>query len=250
MNNKHKYWNKKKNNKFCSKQEQFPKKALDDLEVEAISEIKESEELQEVEQSNQNEAKCRDLEAQNAALKAQVELLETKLFNTEAEVISLKSKFEKANSDLIEKSKELSVKASEQLKVEQEKNAQLLKLELENIKMYGNQSFYENILPIFARFDAAIKMGIESNNEAISRFCYGFELLKKQMEDVFEDNGIKQLSIQVGEEYDASKASVTMFDENAPQNQIVAILAKGYMLHDRIIVPASVKIGTKGEENE
>ncbi|MDJ1648511.1 nucleotide exchange factor GrpE [Mycoplasma phocimorsus] len=195
-------------------------------------------------------AKSAQLEKENAALNSEIELLKKKLLNTELEVSSLKVKINQVNESFIEKSKELSVKASKQLKDAEEKNAMLLAQEKKNIKMYGNQSFYEKLLPIFISFDTAINLGMNGNNEAVQRFCLGFEMLKKQMENAFFDNGITELVIKAGEEFDAHKATATMFEPEAKKNQVVEVLTKGYMLHDRVIIPAHVKIGTKGEDNE
>ncbi len=192
-------------------------------------------------------AKAEQLQKENTALNSEIELLKKKLANTELEVLTLKSKINQVNEAFIEKSKELSTKASEQLKQAEEKNSLLLEQEKRNIKMYGNQSFYEKLLPIFVSFDAAINLGMNGNNEAVQRFCSGFEMFKKQMENAFFDNGIKELVVKAGEEYDANKATATMFEPEATKNQVVEVLTKGYMLHDRVIVPARVKIGTKGE---
>lgn len=75
----------------------------------------------------------------------------------------------------------------------------------------------------------------------------GFEMIVKNFEGLFAEEGIKPMECE-GELFDPYKHEVLMVEEGCddlPENTILEELEKGYYLHDKVLRPARVKISKK-----
>lgn len=124
------------------------------------------------------------------------------------------------------------------------------KEKLEMAKYYTRDYMLE-LLPLYDIFS----MVISNKNVApeVAAYLKGFELVYAQFEQFFEKNGVKEIPTKLGEEYDPKmhNAIETESSEES-ENKIVQIYQKGYMMHDKVLRPTTVKITTliKAEPKE
>jgi molecular chaperone GrpE len=125
---------------------------------------------------------------------------------------------------------------------------QRLQAEFENFKKrmekekqisitYASNDIISKLLPILDTFEIAIK-----NSEEKSQFVDGMKLLFSQFYSTLEKEGLRQIN-PINEKFDPEKHEVLMCEESEkPENTILEVFQKGYILKDRIIRYAKVKI--------
>jgi molecular chaperone GrpE len=151
-----------------------------------------------------------------------------------------------------------------QKKVENlEKNAQLveqyldqlkrLQAEFDNYKKWAqkektgfitvaNHSLISDMLPVIDSLKLALNTA--ENNE----FCNGIRMVYKQLMDVLEKNGLKKIEC-IGRKFDPYKDEIMLQDDSdKEEGTVLEELQEGYMLNDKLIRSAKVKIST-GRKN-
>ena len=114
---------------------------------------------------------------------------------------------------------------------------------------YRAEGFIENLLPILDGFHLALSAEIK--NEEMKNFLVGFEFIYRNLVSVLEQEGVKEVSPNVGDHFDPTdmQALETKFDEGEP-NRILEVKVKGYKLHEHLIRPAIVVVSTDKHESE
>lgn len=109
---------------------------------------------------------------------------------------------------------------------------------------YATASVLRDILPVFDNFDRALDHAEEGDD-----FHKGVLLIYKQLFDVLQRHGLKPID-QEGVPFDPNihEAVVRDEDPSVPNQTVVAILQKGYNLHDRLLRPALVKVAVGGPD--
>jgi len=105
---------------------------------------------------------------------------------------------------------------------------------------YARRSILKDIFPVLDSLDRAIDT--HSKDESIS----GLELVKNQFLKVLEDNGIKKIEANVGDEFDHnlhSALSEMSVEDEALVGKIVEVVDAGYELDGRVIRATKVVIG-------
>jgi molecular chaperone GrpE len=92
----------------------------------------------------------------------------------------------------------------------------------------------------------AHKYGVENLAEALlpvrDSLKSGVELTLKQLKAVFEKANLKEIN-PVDEKFDPHKhQAMTMVAHPGEPNRVVAVMQKGYLLHERVIRPALVTV--------
>jgi molecular chaperone GrpE len=102
-----------------------------------------------------------------------------------------------------------------------------------------------DLLPVLDNFDRALEHAEEGDD-----FHKGVALIYKQLFDVLQRNGLKPID-QAGVPFDPNIHEAVVREENpdVPSHTVVAILQKGYFLHDRLLRPAMVKVAVGGPED-
>lgn len=105
---------------------------------------------------------------------------------------------------------------------------------------YKAEEFAIEMLPIVDNFERAMQTETTEENKG---FYDGVEMVYNQLLQVFESQGIVPIKT-VGEEFDPNMHHAVMQseDEDQPSNTVVEELQKGYMLKDKVIRPAMVKV--------
>lgn len=97
----------------------------------------------------------------------------------------------------------------------------------------------EAILPIVDSLEQALKSTDGANDD----YKKGLELIKAQLDTSFEKLGIKSIG-EAGEEFDPNFHNAVMHieDDTIADNTIVEVFQKGYVLSERVIRHAMVKV--------
>ncbi|MGE6375428.1 nucleotide exchange factor GrpE [Peribacillus muralis] len=115
------------------------------------------------------------------------------------------------------------------------------KLDMEAAQKYRVQSIAGDLVEALDNFERATK--IEAENEQTKSLLSGMEMVYKAITDALAKEGIEPIS-SVGEEFDPRlhQAVMQVQDENFGSNIVVEEFQKGYLLKDRVIRPAMVKV--------
>ena len=111
---------------------------------------------------------------------------------------------------------------------------------------YANENLIAEIIPIMNNFDLAFSAA--EKNPATHNFAVGVEMILKQMKDLLQSYGVTEIN-PLGEPFDPNFHEAIEHDESEETEGVVvvAVLKKGYRLHERVIQPATVK--TAGKDN-
>jgi molecular chaperone GrpE len=115
------------------------------------------------------------------------------------------------------------------------------RIELEASAKYRAQSIITDLLPAIDNFERALKMDVD--NEQAKSLKQGVEMVYRSLLDALKNEGVEVVEA-VGKEFDPHlhQAVMQAEDENFGPNIVVEEFQKGYMLKDRIIRPAMVKV--------
>jgi molecular chaperone GrpE len=101
-----------------------------------------------------------------------------------------------------------------------------------------------DMLPVLDNFDRALEHAEEGDE-----FHKGVLLIYKQLFDVLQKHGLKPID-ETGVHFDPNihEGVIREEDPSVPSHTVVAVLQKGYFLHDRLLRPAMVKVAVGGPE--
>jgi molecular chaperone GrpE len=104
---------------------------------------------------------------------------------------------------------------------------------------YGIERLAESLLPVLDSLEAAL--GAESADAASLKS--GVELTLKQLRGALERARVAEISPAAGERFDPHRHhAIAAVEADAEPNSIVAVIQKGYSLHERVIRPALVTV--------
>jgi len=111
---------------------------------------------------------------------------------------------------------------------------------------YALGEVLRDLIPVLDNFDRALEHAGEGDD-----FHKGVALIYKQMWDVLKRHGLRPIE-QSGVPFDPKIHEAVVREENpsVPSHTVVAILQKGYFLHDRLLRPAKVKVAVGGPEQQ
>ncbi len=115
------------------------------------------------------------------------------------------------------------------------------KLDQEAAEKYRAQKLITELLPALDNFERALKM--ETDNEQAKTLQQGMEMVYRSLAEAIKKEGAEAIEA-VGKEFDPHlhQAVMQVEDENFASNTVVEEFQKGYMLKDRVIRPAMVKV--------
>lgn len=135
--------------------------------------------------------------------------------------------------------KEMQERAKKQIAEKVEEANKKLESEKESMKKYGSQKLIESIIEPVINIELAVKAG--KDQEAVSAYVIGFEMLLNQLHNEMESFGIKRIVPNEGEEFDPmDHYAITVSGDT---NKITKLVKPGFKLHDRVIKPATVEVG-------
>jgi len=138
-----------------------------------------------------------------------------------------------------------------QAKIEQQRDAMMRAVaEADNVRKrvqaeaatsqrYAVERFAEGLLPVMDSLEAALQ----------SKDVSGIDLTLKQLRGALEKASVKEINPAPGERFDPHRhQAMAAVPSEADPNSIVAVMQKGYTLHDRVLRPALVTVA-KALEN-
>ncbi len=121
--------------------------------------------------------------------------------------------------------------------------------ELENSRRYGIERFAQELLAV----RDSLEMGLEAASEepSVEVLMAGKKATLKQLRQLMERFSISELN-PLGEAFDPElhEAMTTQPSEEYKPGQVMAVIQKGYLIHDRLLRPARVIIAAEAENQD
>ena len=104
-----------------------------------------------------------------------------------------------------------------------------------------------DILPVIDNFERALQVPQEKQNDDVKPFIEGCEMIYKQLAGVLEKMGVTKIEA-LDKPFDPNyhQAVMRVPAEGVSDNTIVEVLQDGYLLGDKTIRPAMVKVAFNG----
>lgn len=115
--------------------------------------------------------------------------------------------------------------------------------EISKMMKYANEDIVLEMLPVIDNLESAIKMDDTNLQDEVSKFLEGFKMIYGNLISILEKFEIKPID-GVNKPFDATyhQAVLTEKVEGIEEGMVVDVLRKGYMLKDKVIRPAMVKV--------
>ncbi len=133
-------------------------------------------------------------------------------------------------------------------------NDQLLRnrAELENFKRrtneerirerkYAMQDFFSELISVIDTFDKVVSA--KTDDEKLKKYLVGFVMINNNIKQILESYGVKKIEC-LNQEFDPAfhQAIEVVEVENVSPNQVVEVIADGYLYKDSVLRPAMVKV--------
>ena len=168
-------------------------------------------------------------EVKEEATKEKVEKEETKEPTQEEIIQGLLVQLDKAKNDVA------------RAYADTENMKKRLQKEADTAKKYRFQQAGLEILPILDGMERALC--VQSENEEVMNYVKGFEMIHQQLVQVLTNEGIQEIEA-MGKPFDHNTMQALMQEtkEGVEAGIVLEVMQKGYMLKDRILRPALVKV--------
>ena len=115
--------------------------------------------------------------------------------------------------------------------------------ELENARRFGVERLVAAILPVRDSLEAGLKAASEAENVDIAALLEGEQATLRLLDQALESAGIAPIDPE-GEPFDPERheAMSVQPSPTAEPNSVIAVVQKGYALHDRVVRPARVVV--------
>ena len=181
---------------------------------------------------------------------------EVRCFSSFTDLASLKKDKKEKKDKHKEKFKELEKKIEELENKNKELSDQTLRSqaelinyrkrkddELSRMLKYAGEDMIKELLQILDNFERAINMDDDNLEDEVSKFLSGFKMIYCKFVSILEKNGVK--AIDGGNKpFDPTyhQAVMTEAREGVEPGMVLEVLQKGYLLKDKVIRPAMVKV--------
>src|SRR5690242_13279015 len=149
--------------------------------------------------------------------------------------------------------------AQAQARIEQQRDAMLramadaenarkrFKAEAASAQKYALERFAEQLLPVADSLEAALD-NAQASPEALRD---GVQLTLKQLGAAFHKVQVSPIAPVPGERFDPHRhQAMAAVEADSEPNTIVAVMQKGYLLHDRVLRPALVTVAKAVEKQD
>ena len=103
---------------------------------------------------------------------------------------------------------------------------------------YGVENLAQALLPVRDSLEAALAI----ENITLESLKSGVELTLKQLNSVFDRANLREIN-PVNEKFDPHRhQAMTTVEHPGEPNQVVEVMQKGYLLHERVVRPALVTV--------
>lgn len=115
--------------------------------------------------------------------------------------------------------------------------------DVEKAHKYGQERFANELLSVVDNLERALEAARDHEDERVKAIYDGVDLTLKSFQDMFSKFNIKAID-PLGEPFDPQRHQAMSTQENGDvePNTVIAVMQKGYSLHDRVIRPAMVVV--------
>jgi molecular chaperone GrpE len=120
-------------------------------------------------------------------------------------------------------------------------------MEVANAHKFALERFVESLLPVVDSLEAALGTA-QDTPEAVRS---GIELTLKQLRGVLEKAGVTDIAPPAGAKFDPHwHQAMAAVESDAEPNSVVAVLQRGWRLHERVVRPALVTVAKPRPAND
>lgn len=106
---------------------------------------------------------------------------------------------------------------------------------------YGIERFAASLLPVMDSLEAALQ----------AKDLSAIELTSRQLKASLEKANVREISPAPGERFDPHvHQAMAAVESNSEPNSVVAVMQKGYSLHERVLRPALVTVAKAVEKDD
>lgn len=115
--------------------------------------------------------------------------------------------------------------------------------ETARILKFCNEDLVKDILPTLDNFERAIKMDDDNLEDEVSKFLSGVKMIYCNLISILEKYGVKAID-GANKAFDPTYHQAVMMEhiDGLEPGQVIEVLQKGYLLKDRVIRPAMVRV--------
>ena len=107
---------------------------------------------------------------------------------------------------------------------------------------FSNEDIVTEMLPIIDNFESAIKMDDDNLEDEVSKFLAGFKMIYCNLVAILEKFDVKAID-GANKPFDPTYHQAVMTEKSDLESgRVIEVLRKGYMLKDKVIRPAMVKV--------
>lgn|SRR5574338_118249 len=119
--------------------------------------------------------------------------------------------------------------------------------ERETVARFANAVLIGKLLTVLDDFDRALEHVPEDAHEG---WVDGVRLVERKLRGVLEGEGVTPIEA-VGKPFDPNFHEAVVHEQTAdhPDNEVIGELQRGYMLHDRVLRPALVRVANNPKEH-
>jgi len=111
-------------------------------------------------------------------------------------------------------------------------------------RKYAVERIVEDLLPVMDSLEAALA----SPDPGPAALRAGVELTLRQLRSAFERAGVAVVNPEAGQRFDPHRhQAMAALETDREPNTVLAVLQKGYTLHDRVVRPALVNVAKARE---
>ena len=105
----------------------------------------------------------------------------------------------------------------------------------------SRERLLSNVLPVVDDFDRAFQSVPDNARE--STWVEGFALIQRKLQNTLQREGVTPIEAK-GQPFDAARHQAVMVEiaDDVPSGTVLEVLQQGYMLDDRVLRPAMVKV--------
>ena len=163
-----------------------------------------------------------------------------KIDKLEAEISELEAQLEKAKADMEHWKNEYYRAYADTKNLRNN-----LEKEHHEALKYRSEGFIEELLPVLDSFFSVLSK--EPEDPTLKNYLIGFQYIYRNLVSVLENEGVTEISPEVGQKFDA-KVMNAVDTVEGEDNIVTKVYNQGYKLHDRIIRPANVQVSIKPKE--
>ena len=113
-------------------------------------------------------------------------------------------------------------------------------------EQYGGSRLSRDLLPVYDNLRRALDAATEDQRAQSAALIEGVELTLRELTSVLTKHGVTPISPAIGDTFDP-QLHQAMFEAALPgtrAGQIIQVMTEGFMLHDRLLRPATVGVSS------